>query len=173
MSKRQLKKYLEELDKDQLEDQILDLYERFKPVKIFYDFVFNPREDELMRKAKLKISKEYFPETKRRPKARRSVAHKEIKMFQQLGVEPYLVADLMLFNIELSQTFAKEKNNLKDPFYKSIFRSFEEAVKFMIKEGIVSDFKPRILNISEETESQEWPNAYKFEKIGMQFQGVS
>lgn len=170
MSKLQLKKYLQELDKGQLEEQILDLYERFKPVKVFYDFVFNPREEELMRKAKLKISKEYFPDTRRKPKARRSIAQKEIKNFQQLGVEPYLTADLMLFNIEISQTFAEEKDNLKEAFCKSIFKSFEDAVKFILKEGILPDFKLRILKIATETESQKWPNAYRFEKIEMQFQ---
>lgn len=170
MSKRQLKKYLQDLDKEQLEEQIVDLYERFKPVKVFYDFVFNPREEELMRKAKLKISKEYFPETRRKPKARRSIAQKEIKHFKQLGVEPHLTADLMLFNIEIAQTFAEEKSNLKEAFCKSIFKSFEEAVKFILKEGILAEFKLRILKITAEAESQNWPNAYRFEKIEMQFQ---
>ncbi|HRA74578.1 MAG TPA: DUF6155 family protein, partial [Flavobacterium sp.] len=33
MSKRDLKKYLKELDKSQLEEQILELYEKFSPVK--------------------------------------------------------------------------------------------------------------------------------------------
>ncbi len=170
MSKRQLKKYLQELDKEQLEEQIVDLYERFKPVKVFYDFVFNPREEELMRKAKLKISKEYFPETRRKPKARRSIAQKEIKHFQLLGVEPHLTADLMLFNIEIAQTFAEEKSNLKEVFCKSIYKSYEEAVKFILKEGVLPDFKNRILKIAAEAESQSWPNAYRFEKIEMQFQ---
>ena len=170
MSKRQLKKYLQELDKEQLEEQIVNLYERFIPVKVFYDFVFNPREEELMRKAKLKISKEYFPETRRKPKARRSIAQKEIKHFQQLGVEPHLTADLMLFNIEIAQTFAEEKSNLKEAFCKSIFKSFEDAVKFILKEGVLPDFKNRILKIAAESENQSWPNAYKFEKVEMQFQ---
>ena len=61
MSKRDLRKYLGELDKHQLEEQIIELYEKFNPVKVYYDFVFNPREDKLIGEAKLKISNEYFP----------------------------------------------------------------------------------------------------------------
>ncbi len=38
MSKRELKKYLHELPKDQLEEQILDLYAKFKNVKTYFDF---------------------------------------------------------------------------------------------------------------------------------------
>ncbi len=76
----------------------------------------------------------------------------------------------MLFNIEIAQTYADEKNNLKEAFCKSMFKSFEEAVKFILKEGILPEFKLRILKIAAEAERQHWPNSYRFEKIEMQFQ---
>ena len=44
MSKRDLKKYLDKLDKPQLEEQLIELYEKFVDVKKYYDFVFNPQE---------------------------------------------------------------------------------------------------------------------------------
>ena len=56
MSKRELRKYLKELNKEQLEDQILDLYNRFKDVKEYYDFAFNPRENELIEQCRFQIS---------------------------------------------------------------------------------------------------------------------
>jgi hypothetical protein len=37
------KKYLNDLN-EQLEEQLLKLYEKFSPVKIYYNFVFNPRK---------------------------------------------------------------------------------------------------------------------------------
>src|SRR5665811_2031669 len=86
MSKRELKIYLKELTKAQLQEQVLDLYARFKPVKTYYNFVFKPNEEKLLDEAKFKISKEYFPVNTRKPKARRSVAQKIIKHFIQLGV---------------------------------------------------------------------------------------
>jgi hypothetical protein len=48
MSKRDLKKYVNELTKEQLEEQILELYEKFSPVKVYYNFVFNPQEEKLL-----------------------------------------------------------------------------------------------------------------------------
>ena len=60
MSKKDLKLYIHELDKEQLEDQIIDLYTRFKEVKEYYDFAFNPKENKLMEECKLKISKGVF-----------------------------------------------------------------------------------------------------------------
>ena len=76
MSKRELKKFLSQLSKEQLEEQFIEIYEKFLPVKTYFNFVFNPNEDNLIRDAKLKISNEFFPIKGKRPKMRRSVAQK-------------------------------------------------------------------------------------------------
>ncbi|MDR7371576.1 DUF6155 family protein [Flavobacterium aquidurense] len=171
MSKRDLKKYLSELDKEQLEEQIIELYEKFVPVKTFYDFVFNPKEDKLLQESKTKISHEYFPvkkpNAKWRPKAkmRRSVAQKIIKHFILLGVDPFVIADLMLFNIEVAQTFSAGNYIKQELFYKSILNSFEQAVNFVISNGILADFKTRILEVHQQTLQQKWKNKYDFEAI--------
>ena len=102
MSKRELKEYLKDLSKKQMEEQILDLYSRFKEVKEYYDFAFNPKENELIENCRFQISKEYFPVNGRKAKARRSVAQKWIRKLKTLGAEPSLIADLMLYNIEIA-----------------------------------------------------------------------
>lgn len=68
MSKRALVKYLSELKKKELEEQLIDLYHRFPAVKEYYDFVFNPKEDKLVQDAKIKISNEYFPIKEKGPR---------------------------------------------------------------------------------------------------------
>jgi len=45
MSKVSLKKELQRLTKEQLVEQILDLYEKNKAVKEFYDFYLNPKNE--------------------------------------------------------------------------------------------------------------------------------
>ncbi|WBL24050.1 DUF6155 family protein [Zunongwangia sp. HGR-M22] len=170
MSKRALKKYLKELDKEDLEEQIMDLYERLDEVKVFYNFVFNPNERKLIENAKVKIGKEYFPENRRkRPKARRSIAQKLIKHFKKLGVDPITTADLMLYNIEIAQTYAEDRSKIKDAFYKSMFKSYEEAVKYILENGLSIDFESRIIKIALHTETQDWPNSYLFLKVSSQF----
>lgn len=172
MSKRDLKKYLNELNKEQLEEQIIELYEKFSPVKVYYDFVFNPKEETLLKECKLKISHEYFPlQTKgkrKRPKMRRSVAQKYIKHFIVLGVDPFVIADVMLYNIEIAQTFASENNIYQELFYKSMYNSFEQAIKFTISNGIQNEFKVRIMAIAEEAYVQKWNNRTDF-KTSIEF----
>ena len=103
MSKREFKKYLNQLTKEQLEDQMIALYDKFVPIKTYFNFVFNPNEANLMKDAKLKISNEFFPIKGKKPKMRRSVAQKYIKHFISLGVDAFLIADLMLYTIEIAQ----------------------------------------------------------------------
>jgi len=171
MSKRDLKKYLADLNKEQLEEQIIELYEKFSPVKVYYDFAFNPKEDKLLQESKVKISHEYFPvkkpNAKWRPKAkmRRSVAQKIIKHFISLGVDSFIIADLMLYNIEIAQTFSSNNFIKQELFYKSIFNSFEQALNFVISNGILNEFKTRIIAIQQQTIQQKWKNKYDFEII--------
>lgn len=169
MSKRDLKKYLAELNKVQLEEQIIDLYEKFQPVKVYYNFVFNPKEESLLQDSKLKISNEYFPIKKlgrrSKPKMRRSVAQKLIKHFVVLGVDPFVIADVMLYNIEIAQAYSSENLIKQELFFKSMFNSFEQAVEFIISNGIYTEFKSRIGSIFQETVDQKWINQYEFERI--------
>nr|AUN37928.1 hypothetical protein [uncultured bacterium] len=169
MSKRDLKKYLNGLNKEQLEEQILELYEKFSPVKVYYNFVFNPKEETLLQECKLKISHEYFPlQTKgkrKKPKMRRSVAQKYIKHFILLGVDPFVIADVMLYNIEIAQTFSAENTVKQELFYKSMFNSFDQALKFIISNGIITEFKLRLIAICDEASNQKWMNMADFKTI--------
>ncbi len=162
MSKRALKSYLDELTKKQLQEQVLDLYTRFKPVKTYYNFVFNPKEDKLLDDAKFKIAKEYFPLNTRKPKTRRSVAQKIIKHYTQLGVDPFIVADIMLFNIEIAQKYTAEKLIKQDSFYSSMLKSFNELIDYTEEHGIQSDFTSRISNVVKTSEDQKWINTEGF-----------
>ncbi len=164
MSKRKLKKYLSELKKDAVEEQLLDLYSRFPVVKEYYDFIFNPKEDKLLQEAKTKISNEYFPVKRRKPKARRSVAQKYIKHFIKLGVESHIIADVMVFNLEIAQAFARNRN-VPDAFFKSMLNSFEQAVQYVSLNGLLFDFKERILKIYQETQDQDWLLGEGFSRV--------
>ncbi len=164
MGKRALQKYLTGLKKKELEVQILDLYLRFPLVKEYYDFVFNPKEGKLVQEAKTKISNEYYPLKRKKPKARRSVAQKYIKHYIKLGVDPHLIADVMLYNLEIGQSFSQDKN-VPDAFYKSMLNSFNEAVHFISVNGLLHDFKDRIIKIYQNTQDQEWLHGEEFSRV--------
>jgi hypothetical protein len=162
MSKRELKKFLSQLSKVQLEEQIVEIYEKFVPVKTYFNFVFNPNEENLIKDAKLKISNEFFPIRGKRPKMRRSVAQKYIKHFISLGVDPFLVADLMLYTIEIAQTLSKEKTIKQEAFFKGMLLSLSQSISFMIEKGILYEFRSRVEDIKDVAIKQNWSNSQEF-----------
>lgn len=157
MSKNALKKYLKELDAAALREQVLDLYGRFPEVKTYYDFVFNPREDKLLREAMQRISEEYFPRRRKKAKARRSVAHKYIKHFRTLGVDPVVLAELMAFNLETALRFEAGRN-CPEAFYRSIYKSFLEWGTHLVHHGIYPEFSHRATSFVEGVQAAGWPN---------------
>ncbi|TGD59687.1 DUF6155 family protein [Flavobacterium humi] len=165
MSKRDLKKYVSGLSKEQLQEQIIELYEKFASVKTYYDFAFNPKEDRLLEECKLKISNEYFPIRGKKAKLRRSVAQKYIKHFISLGVDPFIIADIMFYNIEIAQAYASEKVIKQELFYKSMLNSFEQAISYTIQMGILYDFRSRAVAASERAVALHWVNSYEFNAI--------
>ncbi|MCA0347635.1 MAG: DUF6155 family protein [Bacteroidetes bacterium] len=162
MSKRDLKIYLSELTKKQLQEQVMTLYEKFGNVKTYYDFVFNPDEEKLSKEAKLKISNEFFPINNKKPKMRRSVAQKYIKHFIELGVDSFVIADIMLFTLELVQSFTAEKTIKQEAFYKSMYNLFKQVADFVVENGIFHEFQSRIKSIENEASNQKWMNSIAF-----------
>lgn len=96
---------------------------------------------------------------------RRSVAQKFIKHFIVLGVDPYVVVNLMLYNIEIAQTYASENTIIQELFFKSMLNSFEQATQYAVANGVFSDFNPRFIAIYEEAKRLKWKNKGQFEAI--------
>ena len=165
MSKRDLKKYLNDLTKEQVQEQIFELYDKFGDVKTYYDFVFNPREDKLAGEAKSKIANEYFPVKSKRPKLRRSVAQKYIKHFIVLGVDAFSTADVMLYNLEIAQKYSAKREVRYLSFYKSMQNSFDQAMQYVVSNGLGEEMLNRLIAIVDEAVKQKWENASHFQSV--------
>ncbi|WP_035336881.1 DUF6155 family protein [Dokdonia sp. PRO95] len=164
MSKRALKKQISTLSNVELQEQIMELYERIPEVKTYYDFVFNPKEDKLVDEAKIKISNEYFPTRRKRPRKRRSIAQKYIKHFKTLGMNPLLLSDVMIFNIEIAQTFEQSSPGQPEAFYKSMLNSFKELMQYATYHHLLEELGERIERIVSLAEESKWPNADMFDE---------
>ena len=106
-----------------------------------------------------------FQSLVKKARARRSIAQKYIKHFITLGVDPFIIADIMLYSIEIAQTFAGDKIIKQESFYKSMLHSFEQVIRYMIENGILYEFYKRLMAINNETVSQNWINHTEFNAI--------
>lgn len=144
MSKLKLKKELKSLTKEQLLEQILDLYDKNKAVKEFYDFYLNPRnEKELAEKYKKLIIKEFNVERPERSGLKFSVAKRAIADFRDLQPSPEVFADVMLTLPECACEFTFTYGDMEESFYNGAYNNFLAALKFMHKHNLLEDFKLR------------------------------
>jgi len=143
MSKTTLKKELQKLTKEQLVEQILDLYDKNKSVKEFYEFYLNPvSEKELFEKYKQVICNEFYPK-RGEPKTRFSVCKKAISDFKALTPSPELIADLMLCLAENACQFTHDYGDMWEGYYTSAEINFDAALKFISKHNLLDNFKSR------------------------------
>jgi hypothetical protein len=146
MSKAMLKKELQKLTKEQLIEQVLDLYEKNKSVKEFYEFYLNPvSEKDLFEKYKNIIVNEFYPIRGQyyNAKTRFSVCKKAISDFKALSPSPELLADLMLTLAENACQFTSEYGDMWEGYYTSAENNFDAALKFMSKHNLLDNFKLR------------------------------
>lgn len=144
MSKQKLKKELQRLTKEQLIEQILDLYDKNKALKEFYDFYLNPRnEKELVEKYKKMIRKEFNVERPERSSEKFSVAKKAISEFKDLQPSPEALADVMLYLPESACELTYCCGDYSEQFYDSTYNNYKAALAFMAKHNLLDEFKLR------------------------------
>lgn len=144
MSKPRLKKELQRLTKEQLVEQILDLYEKNKAVKEFYDFYLNPKnETALAEKYKKIIRKEFNVEHPERGSEKFSVAKRAISDFRSLQPSPEGLADVMLYLPESACELTYCYGDYSEQFYDSTYNNYKAALMFTQKHGLLEQFKLR------------------------------
>lgn len=144
MSKPKLKKELQRLTKEQLIEQILDLCDKDKAVKEFYDFYLNPKKErELAVKYKKLIRKEFNVENPMRSTEKFSVAKRAIADFKGLQPSPEALADVMLYLPESACELTFSYGDYSEQFYNSAVNNYATALEFIIKNNLLDEFKAR------------------------------
>ena len=154
MSLLRIKQELKKFDKDKLIELISDLYKSNNSVKEYLDFFINPNEAELFKKYKAKIDEAFFP--KRGHNLKLKDGKQAIADFKKLGPAAELLADLMLFYVECGVKYTNDFGDINEAFYSSLEKTYSQALKFMQKEGILSQFKNRALKIVDSTKDIGW-----------------
>lgn len=93
MSKTEVKKYIKSLDRQGLEQLVLDLYTARKEAKEFLDYAVHPNDNAKYEQYKEIITKEFFPK-RGDGKMRFSVCKKAVKDFKSLDPDRSYCATL-------------------------------------------------------------------------------
>ena len=156
MKINELKKVLKDSTKEDLIKDIVDLFKKNNFVKDYYGSKYNTDNTlSILNKHKDIIKNEFFPQ-RGDGKARLSVAKKAITEFKKISQDKALVADLMIFYVEMGVEFTNSYGDINESFYLSMEGMFEQAVKFIISNDIDKLFRERCEEIVHNTDGIGW-----------------
>ncbi|MBD5357241.1 MAG: hypothetical protein HDR88_09605 [Bacteroides sp.] len=156
MSKSQLKKYLKELNKDQLEEFILDIYSDFKPAKEYIDFFLNPDVTKLVNKTQSQLySKFYRPNGEPVTNLKFSKVNAIMKDFTNKICDPYIVADMMVYLLTLICDYGRNYS-YSESFVRSVISNFKRLSNWLVTNGLEKEYHQKMENLIAMTYSIGW-----------------
>jgi 7-cyano-7-deazaguanine synthase in queuosine biosynthesis len=154
-----LKQYLKTCSREELIDDIAELFKRFEPVKDYYQVKLSQDATqanvEVITKYKKIIENEFFP-ARGFGKAQLSVARKAVLDYKKVSNSPASVADIMLFYVEQGVNFTKEYGDIDEPFYNSMESMYKKATEWIVKHNMRPAFQTRARKIVENTSEMGW-----------------
>ncbi len=153
---RELKKYLKARTKDELVQDIADLFTRLDTVKDYYQLRLGTGPNEaLLDRYKAAIQDEFFP-ARGYGDGRLSIARKPVTEYKKVSKSPEGLIDLMLFYVEMGVRFTNTYGDIDAPFYNSMESMYERAVELIAKHNLHNPFEARCRKIVEDTSGIGW-----------------
>ena len=142
-----LKRYLNPLSKDELVNEIAELFGKLDTVRDYYQAKLDPAGDEqIVAKYKAIIEKEFFP-ARGFGKLHLPAAKKAIADCRKICRNPASSIDVMLFYVEQGVDFINSYGDIKESFYVSGETVYEDAVKLIVEQELQEMFHDRCRNI--------------------------
>ena len=141
---RDFRKYLKNLEEDDLREELEKLYKQLPIVKEYYQFELSANHDSIVKSYKTKIDRHYFPTSGRKPKRPKAAKMRDlINQFKQLSPFAFDTVDLLLHQVETMIKFAKDRGYVSKGFNQTLISRYKEALVILTKEELQADFSDR------------------------------
>ena len=134
MSKTTVKKALQNLDKDQIIEMILDLHSDRPEAREYLEFWVSGDIDSKMNKAKAAIVKEVSRRQRTRPRPRMTKIKRYIKDIVRLNADAESIAEIMTFAVE-KMCIAGSEGWIKESTQKSTAKLLHDTLVYAAKNG--------------------------------------
>ena len=135
MSKIQLKKHLSSLDKSEIIEFVLEMYDVHKD---YFEYYLKPDERQQLEKYRKVIDREFHFMNGAQ---KFSVAKKAIADFTKLKPSEELIGELMMHLVKVGCKLTYDYGDYSENFYTALENNFDRALKFIAKNGLLGLFK--------------------------------
>lgn len=154
MSLTTVKKELQQLEKNNLIDLCLTLYKKNKLVKAYLDYYADPDAEALYKTYKTKVEEAFTILRKRKPKLKN--AKQALKDFKVFDPAPDMMANLLLFYVEMGVKYTKRYGDMSMAYYEGLTKIYREALVIIEKEQLHRSFKTLAFDLYQKTEGIGW-----------------
>lgn len=154
---RELRAHLARKTPPELIEEIVTLYSRYESVKEFYMAQLQGGySEELLDRYKAIITKEFFPSDFRPGPGRIAIARRAVLDYKKLAASPVSVADIMLHYVEIGVAYTRQFGDIDAPFYASVERMYETAIKHILASNLEGQFQERCTQIMRQSDGFGW-----------------
>lgn len=155
MSKKSLKKELDKMSREQLEEMILQAYESRKDFREYLEYFVNPNPAKLFEKSLAQLAKECQRGNRGRSKARITVIRKVISDFKSYEPGDEDVCRLMLAAIEIMFTSSR-KFKMTDTLERGFVRLVNECIDMADRAGCLTPVLEALHGFTESSKGAYW-----------------
>lgn len=152
--KRELTKYLDHLEEEELRQEILELYQKLPVVREYYQMELGENTRPLVEKYKKDIRKTFFP-ARGRGRRGRSESRKVIRTFTKISIHQKDLVELFFYRVSVMVDYLAAHRLENESFHASIVTSFAEACRMAQREILTDYFRETAREIATKHESSK------------------
>ena len=155
--KRELRKFLDGLSKEELVEQAVQLFTDFAPVREYFEMRLGPADDsETVRKKYKRIIDEQFFPSRGEPRLNLAGARKALRDYRKVARSIDGVVDLMLHYVETGIAFGHDLGFMDEALSRSLFLVFRDAVGEVVKADLEAEFAARCWSVARSSGNLGW-----------------
>ncbi|WP_150272347.1 DUF6155 family protein [Paenibacillus tepidiphilus] len=133
-----IKKHLNNLTREELQSEILNLAIKYPIIQEHYYSVLFPDQEEVLDKYKKIIEKEFS--NHKGEILRYPIVKQAIMDFSNVSTNKEQIAELMIFTVECGVDFTLSFGDIDEKFYRTISSIFEQALKYIVDNQLEEEF---------------------------------
>lgn len=153
---KELRQYLEQRSREELADDIVELYKKLDAVKDYYSLrLKGSYNEQLVDRSKATIRQAFFP-GRGFGEANLSLARKAVSDYRKVSSSTEGLIDLMLFYVEMGVQYTNTYGDIDEPFYQSLETMYTRAAKLIVDHSLNAQFETRCRDIVGNTAGIGW-----------------
>lgn len=157
LRKTTLKKHLNQLTKEELVEEIMNLVKHQPMLEEYYISLLTPNDEEILNKYKKIIEKQFGD---RGEILRYPVIKQAIKDFSKVSANKEQTAEIMVFTVECGVDFTRAYGDIDERFYLTVSSIYRQALEYIVKNDLEEKFVDRCRRLRDHSHDIAWGFGY-------------